>query len=155
MLRSPESTVHVALNWSRIFSHHVQLKTSHTICIYVIERLHLFTHMCVRRLHGAFLCRLFTKTHTRYNPVLMVGICGQSSPLAPWHKNSHSRFHRALPWTAALLTRAQRFNYWPVSALEPHQLSHTGNCLSQCKGGNWIAGLLRGERTHIVPVCIC
>lgn len=61
------------------------------------------------------------------------------------------RFHWALPSTAALLTRAQRFNYWPVSTLKPHQLSHTGNCLSQCKGGNWIAGLWGKMYTH----CSC
>lgn len=34
---------------------------------------------------------------------------------------------------------------------KPHQLSHTGNCLSQCKGGNWIAGLWGKMYTH----CSC
>lgn len=61
-------------------------------------------------------------------------------------------FHRALPSTAALLTRALRFNYWPVSALKPHQLSRTGNCLSPCKGGNWTPGLWRKVHIHCSSV---
>lgn len=96
------------------------------------------SHMCVRRLRRARLKH--------------AGICDQSSPLAPWHKNSHSVRPTALPSTAALLTRAPRFNYWPVSALKLHQLSRTGNCLSPCKGGNWRPGLWRKVHIHCSSV---
>lgn len=75
-------------------------------------------------------------------------------PACPTTQEFALRFHPALPPTAALLTRAPRFNYWPGSALKPHQLNHTGNCLSQCKGGNWTAGLGGEQCTHVVPVRI-
>lgn len=105
--------------------------------------------MCVRRLHRAFSAQSLLK-HTVQ--------CGADG----WHmwpefsactmtQEFTLCFHRALPSTAALLTRAPRFNYWLVSTLKPHQLSHTGNCLLQCKGGNWIAGLWGKMYTH----CSC
>lgn len=81
----------------------------------------------------------------------MAGICVQSSPACTMTQEFTLCFHRALPSTAALLTRAPRFNYWLVSyALKPHQLSRTGNCLSPCKGGNW-TGLWGNMHIH----CSC
>lgn len=107
------------------------------------------SHMCVRRLHRAFSADSLLK-HT-----VQSGADGwhmwPEFPACTMTQEFTLRFHRALPSTAALLTRAQRFNYWPVPALKPHQLSHTGNCLSQCKGGNWIAGLWGKMYTH----CSC
>ncbi len=105
--------------------------------------------MCVRRLHMAFSTDSLLK-HTGH-------ICQPSAPdctefpACTMTQEFTLCFHRALPSTAALLTRAQRFNYWQVSTLKLHQLSHTGNCLSQCKGGNWIAGLWGKMYTH----CSC
>lgn len=105
--------------------------------------------MCVRRLHGAF------STDSLLKHTIQSSADGwhmrPEFPACTMTQEFTLRFHQALPSTAALLTRAQRFNYWPVSTLKPHQLSHTGNCLSQCKGGNWIAGLWGKMYTH----CSC
>lgn len=120
-------------------------KTFYTVHLYHC----ICSRMCVRRLHRAFPAFSLVK-HT------------VQSSADGWHMRPEFPtctmtqiftlcFHRALPSTAALLTRALRFNYWPVSTLKPHLLSRTGNCLSQCKGGNWIAGLLGKMYTH----CSC
>lgn len=120
-------------------------KTFYTVHLYHC----ICSRMCVRRLHRAFPAFSLVK-HT------------VQSSADGWHMRPEFPtctmtqiftlcFHRALPSTAALLTRALRFNYRPVSTLKPHLLSRTGNCLSQCKGGNWIAGLLGKMYTH----CSC
>lgn len=113
---------------------------------FMLERACMCSHMCVRRLHGAF------STHTSLKHPAQPGADGwhmwPEFPACTMTQEFTLRFHRALPSTAALLTRAQRFNYWPAPALKLHQLSHTGNCLSQCKGGNWMAGLWGKMYSH-------
>lgn len=107
------------------------------------------SHMCVRGIRGASSAQALLKL------AVQSGVDG-------WHmwpkfcactmtQEFTLCLHRALPSTAALLTRAPRFNYWPISTPKSHQLSHTGNCLSQCKGGNWIVGLWGKMYTH----CSC
>lgn len=116
----------------------------------MLERAYMCPHMCVRRLHGAF------STHTSLKHAVQSGADGwhmwPEFPACTMTQEFTLRFHWALPSTAALLTRAQRFNYWPAPALKLHQLSHTGNCLSQCKGGNWMAGLWGKMYSHCSSV---
>lgn len=109
--------------------------------------------MCVRRLHRAFCFPADSLLKTLCTvQCWWLAYVARAPPACTMTQEFTLHFHRALPSTAALLTRASRFNYWPISALKPHQLSHTGNCLSQCNGGNWIAGLWGEMYTHCFSV---
>lgn len=122
------------------------------LCIYILTGPHVFAHVRAKAFarplapQGFSLQTLYR--NTLHSPSLTAGTCGQSSPDCTMTQEFTLHFHQALPWTAAPLIRARRFNYWPISALKPHQLSHTGNCLLQCKGGNWITGLGGKMYTH-------
>lgn len=108
------------------------------------------SHVCVTRILGVFFfLQLLVKhnVHSRDDGWHM----WPQLPACTMTQEFTLGFHQTLPPTAALLTRAPRFNYWPRSALKPHQLKHTGNCLSQCKGANWIAGL----RGKMCAHCYC
>lgn len=129
---------------------HVLGETLHTMPL--CHSMLAFVHMCVRRLHGGFLYRLFTKTQRRVR-CWWLACVARVSPACTMTEEFTLRFHRALPSTAALLTRAQRFNYWPVS---------TRNLISWAtqeiasRSVKVVTGLLdsEGKCTHIVPVCI-
>ena len=79
---------------------------------FMLQRTCICSHMCVRRLRRAFSADAFLK-HTVQSAAdgwhmwPEVPACTMTQEFTP-------RFQRALPSTAALLTRAQRFNYWPV-----------------------------------------
>lgn len=111
----------------------------------MLQRLHVFTHVREKAPRGLL-------THTSVKRPVQSGADGwhmwPEFPACTMTQEFTLGFHWALPSTAALLTRAQRFNYWPAPALKLHQLSHTGNCLSQCKGGNWMAGLWGKMYSH-------
>lgn len=82
-----------------------------------------------------------------------------SRPPPPTLRLHHdTRIHTPLPPSAAIdscaFNKSAEIQLLARSCAEkPRQLSRTGNCLSPCQGGNWIAGLRGGKCTHIVPLC--
>lgn len=113
------------------------------------------SHMCVRRLHRAFSAGP-PHSNTQCSPVLMAGICVQSPPLLPACTMTQEftlRFHRALPSTAALLTRAQRFNYWPVP-VPKNRVSWAAQEIAS-RRVKVVTGLLdsEGESVHTLFLC--
>lgn len=123
------------------------------------RRLHLFTHVREKAPQG-FLRRP-PHSNTRRSPMLMAGICVQSpsTPPPPTPRLHHdTRIHTPLPPSAAIdscaFNKSAEIQLLARSCAEkPCQLSRTGNCLSPCQGGNWIAGLRGGKCAHIVPLC--
>lgn len=103
-------------------------------------------HMCVRRLHGAFSEGSLLKTQRTMR-------CWWLAYVARVPCLHHdTRIHTLLLPSSAIdsctFNKSAEIQLLACSSLRNFiSWAHTGNCLSRCQGGNWIAGL-GGGKTH-------